>query len=238
MTCGGCIRGGARLMWAPGVGFCLTNCSDSPPTPPPERFRVDVRIDPSDPTGMTVIATVVATPDGGPVDIDWMDGSRNAPVAVGESVTHRYVNPGTYQVTSFLLDFSEWVTTSITVPEEPPTPPPFVIIHMDQSDLSGMTLDVMLMDNEGDGPITVDWGDGSPVVELEVGQNIAHRFPAPGTYQVVMTSVANPDSKVTAVISVPSPPPGDRTWSSVVSTWASWGDITAPTWNALRNVTP
>lgn len=137
-------------MWTPGVGFCLTTCSDSPPTPPPERFRVDVRIDPSDPTGMTVIATVIATPDGSPVDIDWMDGSRNAPVAVGESVTHPYASPGTYQVTSFLLDFSEWVTTEITVPSNPPT---------------------------------------------------------------------------------------ERTWADVMSTWPTWGDIDAPTWNDLKNGT-
>lgn len=236
MTCGGCIRGGNRLVWAPGQGFCLASCTPVDPDPP-ESFRVDVVFDPSDPTGMTVIATVVATPDGSPVDIDWMDGSRSAPVAVGESVTHQYANPGTYQVTSFLLDFSDWVVTSITVPDERPTPPPFVVIHMDQSDPTGMTLDVMLMDNEGGGPITVDWGDGSPVVELEVGQNIAHTFPEPGTYQVVMTSVANPASTVTAEITVPSPPPGSRTWADVMSTWPTWGDIDAPTWNDLKNGT-
>lgn len=119
-----------------------------------------------------------------------------------------------------------------------PTPPPVpaVDIEPDANDPSGMTVDLTVTDNPGGGPVLVDWGDGTPVEQVDVGQQVQHVYAEPGTYVVTVTSADDPG--VTTSTSVTVPYVARRTWTDVKDEWASWGDIDVPTWNDLLTFTP
>jgi hypothetical protein len=117
----------------------------------------------------------------------------------------------------------------------PPVPvPPEITVSGDTGDPTGMT--VRLTVTNSDGPVTVDWGDGSPTEFIGSGESVTHVYAEEGTYTIRVTSVSNPELSSQDTVEVPLIHP--MTWAGVKSTWPTWGAIDVPTWTDLMNSTP
>lgn len=88
----------------------------------------------------------------------------------------------------------------VTVPAAAPT----VLIEVDPADPTGMTVKMTILTNSGDGPVTVDWGDSTTVIDpVTVGQVITHQYAAPGTYDTKVTSKADGTAFVVTPVAAP-----------------------------------
>ncbi|RFU83605.1 hypothetical protein DY218_27240 [Streptomyces triticagri] len=104
----------------------------------------------------------------------------------------------TYTVTA--TSGEETDTVDVTVPAAAPV----VDIVMDDTDTTGMTAKLTVVSNSGDGPVTVDWGDSTTVIDpVEVGATITHKYATAGTYTVKTTSKADTTAFDETDVSVP-----------------------------------
>jgi PKD repeat protein len=114
-----------------------------------------------------VTATIVATGAVAPFyTIDWGDGSG---ADFSQSATHTYANPGTYVITWVYADMTPG-GCSLTATQE-------VIITgggctLDFTPIAvGLAVSVNATSSQTSAPVyTLDWGDGSPVVNSNQGR--------------------------------------------------------------------
>jgi hypothetical protein len=90
------------------------------------------------------------------------------------------------------------------VPEQDPQPDPLALtVTEDTTDASRMTVTVTV-DNKGEGPVSVDPGDGSGVLANPGdGTPVTHAYAAPGDYTVVVTDDDNATRGGSQTVTVP-----------------------------------
>lgn len=92
----------------------------------------------------------------------------------------------------------------IELPRPVPEPATITIDRL-QSDLSGMCAR-LVVDNNGFGPVTVNWGDGTDPVTTGDCSFITHCYDTPGIYNVCVADEQTPAISVCRQITVPMPP--------------------------------
>jgi len=176
----------------------------------PGQPTLTVAPDPADPTGRTVRAEWSGFPQG-PVTIDWGDGTP-AQTVQGPSgqATHAYpegtTTPQTITATSG-SDPSKKATGTFTPGDGGGEPgQPTLTAAPDPADPTGRTVAVTLA-GFPEGPVAVDWGDGTPPTTVPAGQTTAsHPYPetATGLQTITATSQGDPSKKATGTFT-----PGD-----------------------------
>lgn len=168
---------------------------------PAEPLTVTVTGDNSDPTGMTVVATVDNNGQG-PVTVAWGDGQEDA--GVTGSATHTYTAAGTYTVTATDEDDpARTGSAEVTVPVEVEQPAPQVTLAQDPDDATGMTV-TATVDNGLFGPVGIAWGDGEESTDVPGDGTVSHQYAEEGTYTVTVTDEDNAEAPAgTATVTVP-----------------------------------
>lgn len=155
----------------------------------------DLAVEPQQGEAPLEVTATINNNDNGQVTVDFGDGSQVQTVDGGDEaapaqVEHTYAEQGTYTVTVAPVDNPTATATTdvvVTGPADPPT------VNATQADDS---LQVSaLVDNHGNGPVDVDFGDGSePVTNPGDSDTPAeHTYTEAGTYTISATSQANPD---------------------------------------------
>lgn len=87
-----------------------------------------------------------------------------------------------------------------------PLPEPLTLsVAYDDADPQGLAV-LVTVENDGEGEVTVDFGDGSPtVVHPGDGTAVPHAYDTAGTYTVSATDTDQPERTAAAPISVPRP---------------------------------
>lgn len=168
--------------------------------------------------------TLVATPDAGaaplevsftsdnhgagPVTIDAGDGSEPiANAGDGAAATaHTYTEAGEYTATvTSDADPALTSTTTVTVTGEEPAPaaPELAVAPATGPAPLEVTATV---GNHGNGPTTVDFGDGSEPVEVADGESATHTYTDAGEYTVQATSVADESATSSETVTVEGEP--------------------------------
>jgi PKD repeat protein len=184
--------------------------------PPPEPLTASFNIDSTN--GDTAPATFLfeAGPEGGtePYTYSWDFGDGQQ--GNGQSITHTYVNPGTYQVTLTVTDSAgnrNIETFTITVQPPPPEGEPLTAsfsVDSTNGDTAPATFAFEADAEGGTEPYTYSWdfGDG----QQGNGQSITHTYVNPGTYQVTLTVTdsAGQTASDTREVIVRPPPEEDQ----------------------------
>lgn len=165
---------------------------------------------PGDPNRLTVEATPPAS--GGPFMVDWGDGSP-AQSLPGAGLTHAYAAPAPVGLRKDYV-VTIWATaapdlkhyTKITVPftGTAPLDLPDVTVTESGADPTGMTMS-FVVDNHGNGPVTIDWGDGT-ATGSNAGDGVAvtsHQYTDNGIYNAVVTDSSDPALTRTVPVTVP-----------------------------------
>ena len=89
---------------------------------------------------------------------------------------------------------------------EGPQPGPLSLtVEQDTSDPAGLTV-LVSVDNDGEGEVSIDPGDGTPVVSHPGdGTPVSHAYATAGTYTVTATDVDQPERTAQQSVSVPFP---------------------------------
>jgi len=141
---------------------------------------------------------------GRQVTIDWGDGTPTVTSRVGREECHLYMETGTYTVTvADIDDPAKSSTYDVEITEVPPLPNPIV----SSSPTTGIAplATVLTVNNHGNGQVTIDWGDGTPVQTVAGGteeepRTYPHQFTDAGEYTVTVTSVA--DSRAVGTVDI------------------------------------
>jgi len=117
------------------------------------------------------------------------DGSANA---TGQLAEHTFDVPGTYTVTLTVTDGLRHSSASAEVTVDPSLFAYFATNTLNQSE----RLEVQFYDTSAGGPTAWQWsfGDGSANT---TEQDPVHTFPAPGTYDVMLTVAGNNQTNTT-----------------------------------------
>lgn len=174
------------------------------PLPADEPVLVLSADDPND--RFTVTADITLPPQSsGEATVDWGDGTDVETVTVGVDGTvttsHTYAAAGVYTVTVRRTDdesFRAREAVSVPVADAPAV----ASVTGDPADATGQTAQITY-DNAPNGPVTVDWGDGTALEDGAQAATLTHAYAAPGTYTVTITSVANPAAVTTLTVVAP-----------------------------------
>jgi len=154
-----------------------------------------------------VRATVGLPPQAGDTALlDWGDGSTPEEITVGPDrtlqLTHTYANPSVYTVSVRRLDQEQFRTRkAIQVPIAQDVN---LTVEQDPADTTGMTVQAN-WDNGGDGPVTVEFGDGTGPQDAGATGPLSHAYQTAGTYNVTVTDADQPGKTETASVTVPFP---------------------------------
>ena len=145
-------------------------------------------------TGTVLTFTATATDaENDPITFNWTFGDGQGATSNGNTITHTYTSPNTFQVTCTVKDpFSTGNSTSIAVSVSPPGHVPPVIASVTASLSLAKTSDAIVFtaaasDADND-PLTFKWsfGDGSPTLNTP-SATVTHSFPQGGTFTVTCT---------------------------------------------------
>ncbi|RFU83602.1 hypothetical protein DY218_27225 [Streptomyces triticagri] len=129
--------------------------------------------------------------------IAWGDGTPQEEFEAAEDGTinlvHTYARPNIYTVTVQRTDVTTFrARAAVTVPvAEPPT----------ATVATAALVATMTIDNHGNGPTTIAWGDGKTSDGPDQG-TAEHTYTEAGTYQARVTSKVNPASGVNVEVTV------------------------------------
>lgn len=164
--------------------------------------------DPNSGAGPLEVSFTSDNHGNGPVTLDAGDGSEpisNAGDGTDTSV-HTYADAGEYTVTATSdADPGLSSTTTVTVTDEEPTPD---APALEVSPATGPApLEVTAaVDNHGNGPVTISWGDGSEPVEVADGESATHTYTDAGEYTVEAASAADETATATEPVTVEDAP--------------------------------
>ena len=181
------------------------------PDPEPDAPVLDVT-----PTEGEVPLEVSFTADNhgnGPVDIDPGDGSDPITNAGDgeEETTHTYEEAGEYTATATSQDNPDLTgTATVEVTEPDPDPEPQAPDLTVEPTEGQAPLEVTAsVDNHGNGPVSLAWGDDSEAVEVADGESATYTYEEAGEYEVVATSVADETATVSETVTVEAEPDPD-----------------------------
>jgi len=137
----------------------------------------------------------------GPVTVQPGDGEPFTHPGDGTSTAHTYTGAGTYTITA-TSQMWEQASATATVTASAPDP----VLTVDPT--SGETpLEVTAsVDNHGNGPVDLAWGEGDPV-QVADGASATHTYETAGDYTVTATSQAHPDASAATAVTVTAPEP-------------------------------
>lgn len=173
------------------------------PLPADEPTLVLTADDPADRLEVTANITLPEQ-SSGEGTIDWGDGTavQEFTAAPDGTVTlvHTYTANGVYTVTVRRADvetFRAREAISVPVPDAPT-----VTAAALNTDATGQTAS-LTYDNAPNGPVSINWGDGTaPVTGIEAA-TVTHVYAAPGPYTIAVSSTANPASSTSVDVTAP-----------------------------------
>jgi hypothetical protein len=142
----------------------------------------------------------------GIADVDWGDGSDPVTVTVASdgtaTATHHYTAAGVYSVTVLRDDVPSYrARTAVSVPVQAA---PTASAVKDTADATGKTAK-LTWDNTTNGPVSIDWGDGSSAQDGTASGTSSHAYITNGAKVVTVTSKANTAAKTTVNFTIPVP---------------------------------
>lgn len=158
--------------------------------------------DPNDSDRRTVMVTV-NNHNSGSVFIDWGDGSRHTSnVGDGQEVSrHKYLSAGAYTIKASDADEpSRVIETEVTVPFTQAKP--VITVTEDASNTDRMGV-LVAVDNHGEGPVRLEFGEGEPVENPGDGTTSAHTYSTAGTYTIKATDLDNAALTSSEQVTVP-----------------------------------
>lgn len=107
-------------------------------------------------------------------------------------------------VVTKVVDGAGEITIAGHMHDEVPPNPLTVVVQEDTDDTTRMSV-LVTADNDGQGTVTVDYGNGAPTVSNPGdGASANHyQYPAAGTYTLTVTSDSDPERTATSVVEVP-----------------------------------
>lgn len=168
---------------------------------------IDVTEAGSDPDGMTV-SVLVDNHANGAVTINWGDATATTSNP-GDNVTastHAYANDGTYTITA--TDSTDATLSSlrqVTVPYDGGNALTATVVESTPAGPDRRTVTIT-WDNQGQGPVKVDPGDGTAVQDGAVTGTLDHVYTNPGTYSVIVRDASTSTRSITVPITVPFAP--------------------------------
>jgi hypothetical protein len=141
----------------------------------------------------------------GSVTIDWGDGTADGTNAGdGVAITlHKYANDGIYTVTvTDATNPAITTTRQATVPYDGGLALTATIAESDPPGVPRREV-TLTWDNKDQGPVTINWDDGTAVENGAVSGTADHTYAADGTYDVVVTDVNNVSRTITVPVTVP-----------------------------------
>ncbi|MFC4328349.1 hypothetical protein ACFPC0_10975 [Streptomyces andamanensis] len=142
----------------------------------------------------------------GTATVDWGDGTDPVTVTVGAdgtvSSTHTYKAAGVYTVSVRRSDVETYRTrAAVAVPVQAS---PTVTAEEDTTDATAKTVK-LTWDNGTNGPVSIDWGDGSAPVDQTQTGTATHAYTTNGVKTITVTSKANPAASTQATATIPFP---------------------------------
>lgn len=160
----------------------------------------------ANPSNRLEVTAAVTLPQqsSGEGTIDWGDGTAVQDFTVAgdgtASLVHTYAANGVYTVTVRRSDADTYrarAAVSVPVPTAPTA-----TFGASNADATGQTASVTY-DNAPNGPVTIDWGDGTAAVDGIEAATVTHAYADPGTYTITVASKANPASLATSTVTAP-----------------------------------
>lgn len=149
-------------------------------------------------------AVTLPSQSSGEGTVDWGDGSDVQEFTVAgdgtANLVHSYAANGVYTVTVRRTDANTYrAREAVSVPV--PTAPTGTFGALN-TDATGQSASVTYS-NSPNGPVTIDWGDGTAVVDGVQAATVTHVYADPGTYVIKVASKANPASSVSHSVTAP-----------------------------------
>lgn len=155
-----------------------------------------------------VVTATVGMPSqsSGQGTIDWGDGSEPQDVTVGEdgtaTVSHTYAAAGVYSVLVRRSDITTYrARAAVAVPVQAD---PTASVAEDNTDATGKTV-ALTWNNGTNGPVVIDWGDGSALEDGTATGTVSHAYAANGPKTIVVMSKANTAARKSNTITIPFP---------------------------------
>ena len=168
---------------------------------------ITAEADPADATGRTAAITLEGFPADSPVTVDWGDDTQATEVPAGETTaTHQYAETATGEQTitaTSATDPSKKATATFTPGSGSEQPGDMTLeVAEDATDTTHMTAKATVT-NTGQGTTTLDFGDGTEVVEGPEEGDVTHQYTQAGTYTVTATDADDAQRTATAEVVVP-----------------------------------
>lgn len=141
----------------------------------------------------------------GPVSIDWGDGTAaGTNLGNGIAVTlHKYANDGTYTVVVTDADNPAISTTrQVAVPYDGGLALTATVVESAPPGTPRREV-TLTWDNQEQGPVTINWDDGTAPQSGATSGTANHTYAADGTYDVVVTDANNTSRTITVPVTVP-----------------------------------
>lgn len=167
----------------------------------PDGPLVSINEDTTDATRSTVNVRVGSS---GSYRVDWGDGTAAQDVPVG-GISHRYTKRGSFNVSVWATGDPQKITIKrVDIPFTGAVLPA-VVVAEDPADPVNRRSIIVTVDNHGNGPVVLDFGDTSATV-VNTGNGVAqtlHTYPVAGQFTLTATDQANAASKTTVPLKVP-----------------------------------
>lgn len=173
-------------------------------TPPVNAPTATLSEDVSDVDGMTV-QVLVDNHGNGPVNIVWGDATADG-TNPGDDVTptsHAYANEGVKTLT--ITDASDptlATTRQVYVPFDGGTPLTASAAESAPAGPDRRTV-TLTWDNQGQGPVAIDWGDGTATQSGATSGTADHVYATNGTRNIDVSDASDPDRTITVPVTVP-----------------------------------
>lgn len=108
-------------------------------------------------------------------------------------------------VVTKVVDGNGEITVAALMLDEVPPNPLTVDVQEDTDDATRMSV-IVSSDNDGQGAVTIDYGNGSPTVSNpgDGASGSQYQYPSPGTYTITSTSDSDPEGRqATQVVTLP-----------------------------------
>jgi hypothetical protein len=160
------------------------------------------------PVTLTVTPTVAQNNAASRVTVNWGDGTVEdlGLVATPRSVAHAYTGAGTYTITATATGDGDTASAATSVLVTPaPAPTVTVTPASGPSATTTFTFTITPAANQATQNVSIDFGDGSAVVDLGAitsAATVTHRFPSAGTWIIRVTQTNANGTSSTVVTSV------------------------------------